>query len=282
MTSEALRERYDAIKAEATFLAGGLLDIPRRVIVLDGLYHDSGGNHAFSLMASHGALWATGYFEAGGSLGRLVARRYFYDPEERAFRIGLLRQFAEGFRKVNRQVCIDTYTNYHFTKSHGEIPGAEALVPPSLLDALNRVHHARRAGRTFDEAERRRAFEQSFLCEQEVTVAPGVRDAVRGFECKVLRTLCMRPIVRFAYFPWMRYLWFGDFSDKQERIDKGLRAFDLAERVGWPRVERALRHYGAMDPAPLDDPLRATAELREGIRREAAQAAALFGEMPEA
>jgi hypothetical protein len=75
----------------------------------------------------------------------------------------------------------------------------------------------------------------------------------------------------------MQYLVFGDFSDTGERVRKGMRAFDLAEHASWPRVERALRHYGAMDPAPLDDPVGSTAELRETVGREAELAAELLG-----
>ena len=62
-------------------------------------------------IATHGALWAYRYFEVGGWLGRVIANRYFYNAQEKQFRLGLLQSFAEGFRKVNRSVCIDTYTN---------------------------------------------------------------------------------------------------------------------------------------------------------------------------
>jgi hypothetical protein len=241
------------------------------------MYRDSKRNHAFSLIAAHGALWASNYFEVGGSLGRLIGKRYFYNPTERAFRLGLLREFAEKFRAVNRQVCIDSYTNYHFTRRYGHLPGAETLVPAPLLDALNRVHWARERDRELTEAERKQVFEQSFLCEQEVTVAPGVQAAVDGFDCKIMRFLCLRPVVRFAYFPGWRYLWFRDFSNKQERITKGLHAFDLAVRMGWPHVDRSLRDYGMMDQGRLEAPEASLAALRDGLARDAARAAEIFG-----
>src|SRR5262249_46994654 len=167
MGAERLKAIYADLKAEATRLAGGLDDIPRRAMVLHHLYLDSGTNHAFAQVAAHGALWAYGYFEVGGRLGRLVAYRYFYNSHEREFRLGLLQSFAEGFRKVNRQVCIDTWTNYHFAKSHGEEPGAEELMQPTLLEALNRVHAARRANVTLTAQEKFAVFRQSFRWEQE-------------------------------------------------------------------------------------------------------------------
>lgn len=278
MDLAALKARHDAYRAEATLLAGGLLDIPRRAVLLAGIYLDSGRNHAFSLMAAHGALWAFGYFETGGSLGRLLARRYFYSQAERAYRMGILRDFAEGFRTVNRQVCIDAYTNYHFTKRHGEQAGADEVVSPDLLDALNRVHAAGRAGRTLDAGERRRAFEQSFRNEQEVTVAPGVRRAVDSFECRIMRFICLHPVVRFAYFPPLRALVFRDFADQAERIDQGLRAYDLADRAGWARAAGSLADYGVMDPAPLADPAAEIERVRRELAGDMARASALLAD----
>ncbi len=272
MDGPDLQARYAELQAEATLLAGDLLDIPRRVVILNRLYFDSGRNHTFSLLAAHGALWAYGYFEAGGSLGRFIARRYYYDPTERAYRLGLLREFAEAFRQVNRKVCIDSYANYEFTKRYGHLPGAEAVVTAPLLDALNRVHDASGRQRALSAAERRVVFEQSFHCEQEITVAPGVRDAVQGFQCRILRFLCLHPIVRFAYFPRFQALLFRDFADKNDRIAKGMRAFDLAERVGWSHVSRALQEYGVMAPGQLDSPEGSFQALRDGVLHDAALA----------
>jgi hypothetical protein len=265
MNLERLTERYAELKEEATDLAGGLEEIPRRVVILDRLYRDSGGNHVFSLIAAHGALWASRYFEVGGALGRFIARRYFYSPKERAYRLGLLDEFARGFRKVNRQVCIDTYANYQFVKDHGQAPGVDQILPPTLLDALHRIHEARCSGRRLTPAETRRCFEQSFRCEQEVTVAPGVKEAVSGFQCRIMKALCLRPFVRFAYFPWFRFLFFRDFSDQDERIAQGMRAFDLAERAGWTRVRKAMHHYGIMPARFFDAPDHCFAEIQESL-----------------
>jgi hypothetical protein len=269
MDTATLQQKYAAIKEEATRLAGSLEDIPRRAIVLHNLYLDSGENHVFSQIATHGALWAYRYFEVGGWLGRVIANRYFYNAKEKQYRLGLLQSFAEGFRKVNRLVCIDTYTNYHFARQYGETAGAETLIPPTLLDALNRVHTARRAQRSLTPAEKREVFQASFHCEQEVTVAPGVKAAVAEFECRVLKFLCLRPVVRFAYFPSCAILWFGDFSATAERIAKGVRAYDYAERVGWERVKRSMRHYRLLPERVFTDPRGCFEEIRQQTRGEA-------------
>lgn len=263
-----LAARFSSLKAEADVLAGGLLEIPRRVLILMDLYRHSNGNHTFPLIAAHGALWALGYFEAGGSLGRLIGKRYFYNSTERIYRLGLLHRFAEDFRKVNRQVCVDTWTNYRFTQECGRERGAEEFVPEPLLSALNEVHAAREAGRAFDTAKQRQIFEQSFHCEQEVTVAPGVLAAVNSFDCRIMQALCLRPLVRFSYFPAFRYMFFRNFAQKDERIAKGMRAWDYGARAGWKRVEESLGLYGAMPLDQLADPAHHLAELRAQIVRQ--------------
>lgn len=270
-----LNAEYAKLKAQGELLAGDLNAIPRRVSILTSIYLDSNRNHAFSQMAAHGALWAINYFEAGGSLGRLVSYRYFYNSNERAYRMGILREFAEAFRSVNRQVCIDTYANYHFTKNFGGEAGADSVIEPRLLEALNCVHHASRNALSLTAEEKRRVFEASFHCEQEITVAPGVAKAVSEFDCRIMRALCMHPIVRFTYFPRFRYMYFRDFSNTDERISKGLLAYDIAARVGWDRVFEAMKYYGQMPRDFLQAPLEHFQAIRDDAIRSAGVALTL-------
>jgi hypothetical protein len=245
---------YAAIKERATQLAGQPGDIPRRVALHHGIYLDSGGNHAFPQIALHGALWACRFFETTGSLGKIIQHRYFYDREEREYRMGLLSQFSEGFKAVNRAVFIDTYTNYYFTREHGREPGAERVIHPDLLSALNTMHRARAEGRQLAPGERRSLYQQALLWEQEVTVAPGVKSEVEKFDCPILRSLCLKPLVRFAYFPRTRYFPFRNFSDKDERIRNAMRSYDIAERCGWARVVETMRSYGVLPEEFFRDP----------------------------
>ena len=238
-----LQTAYTAAKTEATQLAGDLLDIPRRAILLDAMFRHSGGNHVFPQIAAHGALWAYNFFEVGGRLGRLISYRYFYNSQERAYRLSLLDRFAEGFRLVNRQVFIDTWTNYHFVAEYGGEPGADQIIQPTLLNALNMVHEARVSGAKLSAAQQQAVFEQSFHWEQELTVAPGVQLAISQFECPIMIALCTKPIVRFAYFPRLQFLWFRNFANKQERIDKGMQAAEYAFRAGWDQVQASLKSY---------------------------------------
>jgi hypothetical protein len=237
---------YEAIQAVATQCAGEPGDILKRVLTHHELYLDSGGNHAFPLVALHGALWGAEFFETTGAIGNALRARYFYDATERKFRMAMLNGFAEGFKTVNRQVFIDTFTNYHFTKFYGDEAGSTGLINPDLFSALNQMHEATRAGAQLPERQKRDLFEKALLYEQEVTVAPGVQLEVERFDCPILRFLCLRPVVHLAYFPRSTFMFFRNFSNKLERIDKAMLSFDIAQRTGWDRVEAAMRRTKLM------------------------------------
>lgn len=239
----SLQAEYSALKAHARAIAGKPGDILPRVRAHHAIWIDSKGNHSFPLIALHGALWGYDFFETTGKLGELISYRYFYDSEEKANRLAMLDGFAEGFKAVNREVFIDTYTNYYFTKEHGRARGAEELVAPPLLEALNEVHAATAAGVDLDDPTRRRIFERALAFEQEITVAPGIAQELAKFDCPILRTLCLKPVVRFAYFPLLRTFYFRDFSNKEERIDRALRSFDIAAYRGWATVATAIGDY---------------------------------------
>ena len=243
MSTMTLRAAYDETKAFARDLAGRPSDILQRVDVHHAIYLDSHGNHAFPLIALHGALWGKGFFETSGKLGALIAYRYFLDKDEKAKRLAMLDGFAEGFKAVNREVFVDTYTNYHFTKKHGREAGAEALVHPDLLLALNEVHAATAAGRELGDDRKKHVFLQALRFEQEITVAPGIELELAKFDCPILRALCMKPVVRFSYFPTWRRFYFSNFSDKEERIEKAIRSFDIAAYRGWGDVLAAMNAY---------------------------------------
>jgi hypothetical protein len=256
MTSatSGLREAYDEIRAEATRLAGAPGDMPQRVTLLNSVFLDSKRNHAFPQVALHGALWAYRFYDRRGTVSRLITYRYFYDREERARRAAMLNRFSEGFKDANRSVFIDTYSNYHFTKRYGEEAGAEELIGPELLDALNRVHHAARRDRVLDERERREIFGTALQWEQETTVGPKVKEEIGKFDCPILTTLVLKPVVRFAYFPHTRYFLFRNFADTSERIERAIASYELAESAGWDAVIATMRNYRVLPPLFFRDP----------------------------
>src|SRR2546430_16029161 len=161
---------YGAMRREAVRLAGGPGDIPPRVALHHSIFLDSGGNHCFPEVALHGALWAYGFYERRGAVSRMISYRYFYDRDDRARRAYMLFVFSQGFKDANRSVFMDTYANYFFTKRFGESAGAEEIVAPQLLEALNRAHHAAPADRPLSAAQRRSTFEPVRVFEQQNTV----------------------------------------------------------------------------------------------------------------
>jgi hypothetical protein len=260
-----LTAAHARIRDEAVRLAGGPGDMPQRVALLHSIFVDSSGGHAFPEVALHGALWAYAFYERRGAVSRMIAYRYLHDREERARRSYMLFEFSQGFKEANRSVFIDTYTNYFFSKRHGEEPGAEEILPPALLDALNRVHHATRGGHRLGAGERAQVFETALLFEQEKTVGPKVKEEVAKFDCPVLTNLVLRPVVRFGYFPRLKLLFFRDFSDVDERIEKAVRSYHLAERAGWPSVADAIRYQGVLPARYFADPLAYAAGLRQAV-----------------
>jgi hypothetical protein len=254
-TATDLAGVHGDLKAQARRLAGGPGDMPQRVALLHSIFEDSGANHAFPEVALHGALWAYGFYERHGAVSRMISYRYFYDRDERARRSYMLFVFSQGFKEANRSVFMDTYANYFFTKQYGEAAGADQVVAPELLDALNRVHHASRAGRALSESERADVFKTSLLYEQETTVGPKVREEVAKFDCPVLRNIVLRPLVHFNYFPRLTMLLFHDFGNTDERIEKAVRSYELAERTGWSRVAECIRYHGVLPEQFFRDPL---------------------------
>lgn len=260
-----LRENYENWRREAEVLAGEPSDIPQRAALLHEIFLDSKGNHPFSEVAVHGALWGYKFFETTGTLGNLISYRYVYNAEEMKYRHSLLQTFSDGFKKANRQVFIDTYANYYFTKESGAEKEAEEIFEPPLLSALKQIHRAAKSGERLDAGTRRGLFQTTLKWEQETTVAPAVKAEIAKFDCPILRRLVLRPLVRFSFFPRFKYLWFKNFSDTDERIDKAHRTFEIAEKIGWNGVFRAMEKYQVMAPDFFSDPIGHAAELRERI-----------------
>ncbi len=247
---ETLQEQYDAIRRDAERLAGGLNDLAQRATVYHHLFEHSGRNHVFPLIAAHGAMWARGYFRYGLNLGRCCSWKYAFSPHVRQQRLAQLDAFADAFRDINRRVCIDTYTSYHFTERFGDDPQAGQFVPPKLLAQLRGCHAARRENRELAVSEKREMFKTFFLNEQETIVGPSIAAATQEFDWPLMKAIALRPVIRFAYFGSRRPLFFRNFANRNVRIKNGLTAFDTATRVGLDAVEASLAHYRLL-PEPF-------------------------------
>ncbi len=265
MSRLSLTAAFDSVHQEAAQLAGGLTDLTQRATVYHHVFQHSGGNHAFPLIAAHGALWARGYFPRCLQLGQILSYQFAFSPSLRSAHLESLDRFADAIRDINRRVCVDTYTNYHFTARFGHHPEASALVSPQLLPALNQIHAAREAGRQLRPDEMRSVFEAHFLYEQQHVVGPTIEAAMADFDWPLVKFFALRPIVRFAYFPARHHLFFRDFSQREERVRHGLEAFEMAQEAGWSTVAETLRNYQALPEPFFANPVQHFAQLRQTV-----------------
>ena len=259
---DMLARDFQSLTREAERLAGGLRDLAQRATVYHHLFRASGGNHAFPLIAAHGALWAGGYFRFGNRLAESLSWQYAWSPALRRQQLQRLEAFADAFRDINRRVCVDTYVSFHFTARYGEDERVVQYVSPELLSVLRVVHAARRAGKELPDNQKQEVFLAHFLDEQQRVVGPAIEKAVAEFDWPLVRFIALKPWVRFAYFPGGQRFWFANFADRQERIAKGMQAFETAASVGWRRVEQALRHYDVLPLKFFADPIQYFADFK--------------------
>lgn len=253
--SASLVKHWIALRAEAEELAGGLTDLIQRATVYRQIWRQSQGNHAFPLIAAHGALWAGGHFRFGRRLASILKWQSLRACDREAKMVRLDR-FVNTLRDINRRVCIDTYANFHFTARHGVAANVQEFVSPELCNALGKVHAAIREGRSLTNEERLDVFTTHFLNEQEHVVGPTVQQAFADLDWPLVQTIARRPVIRFAYFRGRERLVFRNFADREDRIRNGRLAFQFAANAGWANVERALRTFagmpeGLLRPAPF-------------------------------
>ncbi|MEX1224539.1 MAG: hypothetical protein WEA31_08330 [Pirellulales bacterium] len=249
LVRDELADQFHQLQAEGARLAGRLDDLAQRAAVYHHLYEHSGGNFVFPLIASHGALWARGYFQFGFRLAERLVWQYGFDAAKRELRLRQLAEFADAFRDVNRRVCADTYAKYHFTRRYGDHPAAAQFIDGNLLAAIRKVHAARESAVELADAEKREVFEAFFYNEQQAVVGPSVNHAAESFEWRLMRFIALKPLVRFAYFPPGKVLWFRHFQNERERIRHGLQAFDWGAQVGFAEVTARLQDYEIMPAA---------------------------------
>ncbi|MBM4005534.1 MAG: hypothetical protein FJ295_19965 [Planctomycetes bacterium] len=243
MIDSELRRAYERIQSEATQMAGGLTDLAQRAAVYHQLFHVTRGNHLFPVIAAHGALWARRYFAVGLRLAKVLSLQYAARPAVRQSQLEAVARFADTLRDINRRVCIDTYTNYHFVARYGDHSAVADYMGPELLEALRKVHAAARARRRLTDSEKRDVFQSHFLHEQRTIVGSTIVRAVADLDWPLVKWIALKPAIRFAYFPNGNRLWFQNFVDQDERVRNGMKAFEFAIDAGEERLTSSLRTY---------------------------------------
>jgi hypothetical protein len=237
----SVAELHATIREDADVLAAGADDLGQRSLVYHQVYRDSGMLFHFPLVASHGALWATWYLFAAWLAANVFAVVDFTCRLSRRERMATYTGYIRAIKEINRQVMIEAYTSLYLYKCFGERACAELKFSERLAVQFRERFGAGASGfvRTGDGD--RDFYETFFRWEQQKVVGPAVDQALAAFEWPLMKALSRRPWVWFSYFRIGRALIFRDFADKEERVAKGLAAFDWAAAKGWDMIERNCR-----------------------------------------
>jgi hypothetical protein len=231
-------------------LAGSPSSIGQRVVVHYSVYRDSRRNLTYPVLALHGAGWAHGYFDFLVSLLPFYASlRFPFSWQKRDDFKKKMSVAMTGFKVANQRVLRDTFANYHFTKQYGTTPGADKILAPTLIATLNQLHAATAAREPLTDLAKSAIYSECFQWEQHNSVWPMVEKAIKNVNDPIVKAIAFRPIVHFAFFPPLTFLFFHNFTDTNERIAQGWKAYGIAEDVGWAVTERAI---GKFNFVPLD------------------------------
>jgi len=231
---------YAAITVDAEKLGGGLNAMTQRAVVYHHLYVSSGENFIFPLIAAHGALWARWYLFLAKYAAIVLAIIDISGRRSFGIKMSLYADYVNRFKAINRTVMQETYKVLHIARLYGAHPIVTKDMPERLRDNLNICHQYAIHGTAMPLQQQRDFYEDFFRWEQNNVVAPAVEEAIESFDWPLMKWFCMRPWVWFSYFRIGRSLVFKNFSDAEERTQKGLAAFDWAIHKGWKNIEKNL------------------------------------------
>ena len=157
-----------------------------------------------------------------------------------AERIASYDRFVDKFRDINRVVFMETWVTLHLLRLDPDHPHLAGRMPGPLRHAIAEARSLGLAGSEPSDDDKRRVYQDYFRWEQVFVVGPLVQAAIGEFHWDLARWFCRRPWVWFSYFRVGKALVFRDFTDAEERTQKGLVAFDCAARMGWDRIEANL------------------------------------------
>lgn len=254
--------RYDAIRARVTAAAGQPENLAGRAAAYLAAYRATGGTFSFALIAGHGAAWARWYLLTGRLAAMKLASLDITYRRPCADKRAQFERYLHALRVINRDVMIEACTICHYAVEVGpDQPGAPDL-PRDIVAAIAGCAARARAGEAVPLPERRALYEAFFRWEQTNVVGPRLEAEFDRMDWPLMRALSLRPWVWFNYFPLGRSMNFRHFLDMEERVEKGIRAFEIAEAAGWPHVEARLDR--ALSPRWPMRGLFARAEARAG------------------
>lgn len=240
-----LSKAHQRIRQDAVALAGDHQNVVNRSLLMHSLYLDSKGNCTFPELVAHGGLFSKPLFESpDNGLGRIL---YFaYSRARREKKLEKLRAMCQKFLEGNRNIFIEAYTAYYFSKLFGKEAQAKEFVEPALLAELNKAHQATEEGRQLSEPEKRQLFKVYLQWEQKDLVAPFIQEAFNAPDLFLLKWWVKRPWVKLAYFSTGEIVHYRNLNNLQERIRQGLKIYEKAVKAGWEEVSNSLNRYTAV------------------------------------
>ncbi len=254
-----LEAAYQQIRDEAEEAAGELGQLRFRAKGYLQIYQASNGVCRFSLIAAHGALWASWYLICAQMAAAIFA--VFLPTITLSKRLSIKEKFTQfsnyvlTLREINKLVMVETYVLIHTIQRLGVDFAISKNIPPALARDYDR---AMRQSKNWEEGTSpkkidnddqsdghdkreellRDLYHRHFLWEQERVVSDKLMQAFAGFTWPFMRDLCQRPWVWFSYFRTGKSLNFRNFTDPEERLEKGLISYERAVEFGLARLSK--------------------------------------------
>lgn len=229
------------IREKAIEAAGPVRSLRTRAAGYVALYHASNGVCRFALVAAHGALWAAWYLVCAKIAAMTFA---VLDVTFRRSPRQKYTQFAAYItviKEINRLVMVETFVLVHTILDGGAEAAIANGIPEDLARDYERLMQIPRDQRT--EKKMQDLYKRHFRWEQQRVVSTKLTDAFEVFTWPLMSKLCQRPWVWFSYFKPGRSMNFKSFKDEEERVQKGMIAYERARSVGFEYlVRRTERH----------------------------------------
>jgi hypothetical protein len=217
------------IRVRAEAAAGPLVSMRLRSVGYLELYDTSKGGCTFALVAAHGALWASWYLICARFAAMFFA---IFDISGRLSTRDKYRQFDAYvlvLKTINQLVMVESYVLIHCIKELGREAAMQVGYPSELVDGYGDIMD----GQYVEVEQLRHLYHVHFEWEQERVVSNALDEGFAVFTWVFMRNLCQRPWVWFSYFKVGKSMNFKSFTDRDERIEKGLIAFDRASELGF-------------------------------------------------
>ncbi|MEP6020252.1 MAG: hypothetical protein ABJ251_17390 [Paracoccaceae bacterium] len=220
------------LRQEAENVAGPAASLRTRAAAYLQLYSDSNGACVFALIAAQGAIWASWYLVCAKLAALVFATVDLSSAYRPKRRYKYFAAYVMSLKEINRSVMIETFILVHGIQRFGCDAMRDSNIPFDLIE-----DYARAMNEPCDQAFLRDIYHRHFLWEQERVVSDTLARAFEAFDWPFMANLCQRPWVWFAYFRFGRSMNFRQFTDQNERVEKGLIAFDRAIEQGLAAIQ---------------------------------------------